>query len=244
MARRRTADRALTAGQLTLLAVGAESLLAAGAAAWIRWRAIPTSWTEGPWMLAVAAGLAAAGVLALVNRALLCHAPDFAGVRSIRRLYRDTLRPQFATAGLRDVVLISVAAGVGEELLFRGALQAEAGLAAASVVFGLLHIGGRASVVFGGWVMVMGAGLGWLAAVTGGLLAPIVAHTVYDAAAIAYCRWGPVCGAVRRLDAPGGPDGTARTGGSGQESAPTPWRVGWGVRAVRRRRSRRRRFPG
>ena len=202
----------MTAGQLTVLAVGAESLLAGGAAAWMRWRAIPASWADGPWTLAVAAGLVAAGVLVVVNLALLCLAPDVAGVRSIRRLYRDILRPLFATVRLRDVVVISVAAGVGEELLFRGALQAEVGLAAASVVFGLLHVGGRDTVVFGGWVMVMGAGLGWLAVVTGGLLAPIVAHSVYDAAAIAYCRWGPLCGAVRRLDASGGPDRTPRGG--------------------------------
>ena len=200
----------MTAGQLTVLAVGGESLLAAGAAVWMRWRAIPASWTDGPWTLAALAGAAAAGTLVAANLALLCRAPDVAGVRSIRRLYRDTLRPLFGTVGLRDVVVISVAAGVGEELLFRGALQAEAGLAAASFVFGLLHVGGRDTVVFGAWVMVMGAGLGWLAVVTGGLLAPIVAHAVYDAAAIAYCRWGPVCGAVRRLDARGGPEETPR----------------------------------
>lgn len=207
----------MTAGQLTTLAVAGESLLAVGAAAWICLRAIPASWTGGSWVVAALAGLAAAAVLVAVNLALLCRAPDVAGVRSVRRLYRDTLRPLFATVGLRDVVVISVAAGVGEELLFRGALQAEAGLAAASVVFGLLHIGGRDTVVFGVWVMVMGAGLGWLAVVTGGLLAPIVAHGVYDAVAIAYCRWGPVCDAVRRLDAPGRQDAVT---GAGPESAP------------------------
>ena len=210
----------MTAGQLTVLAVGAESLLAAGAAAWIRWRAIPASWTDGSWTFAVLAGLAAAGVLAAVNVALLRHAPDLAAVRSLRRLYRDTLRPLFATVGLRDVVVISVAAGVGEELLFRGALQAEVGLAVASVVFGLLHMGGRDTLVFGGWVMVMGAGLGWLAVATGGLLALIIAHSVYDAAAIAYCRWAPVCRAVRRLGAAGGRNGSTPAVGSGQESAP------------------------
>ena len=208
----------MTAGQLTVLAVGGEALLAACAAAWIRWRAIPAFWTDGPWMLAVLAGLAAAGVLAMVNLALLCHAPEIAGVRSIRRLFRDTLRPLFATVGLRDVVVISVAAGVGEELLFRGALQAELGLAAASVAFGLLHIGGRDTVVFGVWVMAMGAGLGWLAVLTGGLLAPMVAHAAYDAAAIAYCRWGPACSAVRRLEAAAGPGGTSPAGESGHES--------------------------
>ena len=192
----------MTAGQLSVLALGAETLLAVGAALWILWRDLPLTWAEGPWPLAALAGLAAAGVLVAVNLFLLCHAPDLPGVRSLRRLFRDTLRPLFGAVGPLDVVVISVAAGVGEELLFRGALQAEAGLAAASVVFGLLHIGGRDTLVFGGWVMVMGAGLGALAVATGGLLAPIVAHVAYDAAAIAYCRWGPVCGAVRRPGPP------------------------------------------
>ena len=38
---------------------------------------------------------------------------------------------------------------------------------------------------------VMGFGLGGLAQAAGGLLAPIVAHTVYDAVAISYIRWAP-----------------------------------------------------
>ena len=211
----------MTAGQLTTLAIAGESLLALGAVAWIRWRALPAAWADGSRALAVLVGLAAAAVLMALNLALLCRAPDVPGVRSVRRLYRDTLRPLFATVGLRDVVVIGIAAGVGEELAFRGALQAEAGLATASVVFGILHVGGRDTVVFGAWVMVIGAGLGWLAEATGGLLAPIVAHGVYDAAAIAYCRWGPVCGAVRRLDAADRRHAAAGPGQAAGESAPT-----------------------
>ena len=68
-------------------------------------------------------------------------------------------------------------------------MQSEFGMVVASVLFGLAHIGGRSSVVFGLWVVVMGFGLGWLAHATGGLLAPVVAHAAYDAAAISYIRW-------------------------------------------------------
>ena len=213
------ADREMSAGRLSVLAVVGEFLLAAGAVLWTRWRRIPLSWARGPWPVAALAGLAGAGVLAGANLALLRHAPDVRGVRSIRRLFRHTLRPLFGTVGARDVVLISVAAGVGEELLFRGALQAEAGVAAASVVFGLLHMGGRDTAAFGAWVMVMGAALGGLAAATGGLLAPVVAHAVYDAAAIAYCRWGPACGAVRRRGGSGAPGGTSRASAGGGSAA-------------------------
>ena len=38
--------------------------------------------------------------------------------------------------------------------------------------------------------MFMGFGLGLLAVGTNGLLAPTVAHGVYDAVAIGYLRWG------------------------------------------------------
>jgi len=95
---------------------------------------------------------------------------------------------------LPDVMVISIAAGLGEELFFRGVLQPELGLVPASLIFGALHVGGRATLVFGGWVTLMGAMLGGLAIWTGGLLAPIVAHAAYDAGALAYIRWGPDCG--------------------------------------------------
>ena len=188
----------MTGRQLLAVAIGGESLLVVVALTWIWLRAIPVQVTGGPWPRDAALGVAAAGVLAVINWALLCRVPAVAGVRAIRRLCWGTLRPLFAAVSVRDVVVISVAAGVGEELLFRGTLQPEVGLVAASVIFGLLHMGGRGTLVFGCWVMAMGAALGWLAVWTGGLLAPVVAHAVYDAAAIAYLRWGPVCDPLQR----------------------------------------------
>jgi hypothetical protein len=92
---------------------------------------------------------------------------------------------------------VSLAAGLGEELLFRGAVQAEFGVVVASLLFGLAHVGGRDSFVFGVWVAVMGFGLGGLAYVGGGLLAPVVAHVVYDAAAIGYIRRDAAAGHER-----------------------------------------------
>ena len=93
-------------------------------------------------------------------------APDRGPVRALRQLYRDTLRPLFARVSLVDIVVISVLAGVGEELLFRGAVQAAWGPVVASVLFGLCHIGGRATVALGLWAALVGAFLGWLATVT------------------------------------------------------------------------------
>ena len=75
-------------------------------------------------------------------------------------------------------------------------LQPEVGPISASLGFGVLHTGGRGTLAFGCWVALMGAVLGWLAITTGGLLAPILAHALYAAAALLYLRWGYDCRAV------------------------------------------------
>lgn len=193
-AARRTASP--PAGELLRLAVAGELLLTLLALAWTRYRGLPLDAGSGPWFRDAVAGLLAAAAFAAINYWLLCHAPAIRAVRALRRAYRDLLKPLFTGIGAREVVVIALAAGIGEELLFRGALQPEIGLIPASLVFGALHMGGRGTLAFGVWVAVMGAALGWLAMATGGLLAPVVAHACYDAAALAYIRWGRDCTAV------------------------------------------------
>ena len=172
--------------RLLVVALAGEGLLTGVALAWIRLRGLGVE--AGDPVAGLGLGLGAAVLLALVNYAVLRLAPAIQPVRAIRRLYRETLRPLFATARPFEIVGVSLAAGVGEELLFRGAVQAEFGLVVASLLFGLAHIGGRSSVVFGLWVVVMGFGLGGLAHAAGGLMAPIVAHAAYDAMAITFIR--------------------------------------------------------
>jgi hypothetical protein len=170
--------------RLVVVALVGETVLAMVAVVWIRARGLVVQ--LGDPGVGVGLGLGAAALFAAVNLGVLRLVPPIAPVRAIRRVYVDTLRPVFATATRVDIVLVSLAAGLGEELLFRGAVQVEFGVVAASLLFGLAHVGGRDSLVFGGWVVAMGFGLGGLAHLGGGLLAPIVAHVVYDAAAIAY----------------------------------------------------------
>ena len=173
--------------RLIVVALAGEGLLTVVALAWIRLRGLAVE--AGDTAAGLGWGLGAAVLLAFVNYAILRLVPAIQPVRAIRRLYREMLRPLFATVGPLEIVGVSLAAGVGEELLFRGAVQAEFGWVVASVLFGLAHIGGRSSVVFGLWVVVMGFGLGGLAHAAGGLLAPVVAHAVYDAMAISFIRW-------------------------------------------------------
>lgn len=176
----------MAASRIMAAAVAGEALLAGVAIIWIGLRALPVA--TGDPATGLAAGLGAAGLLAVVNYGVLRVAPPLGPVREIRRLYRETLRPLFSDVTPLEAAVVSMAAGVGEELLFRGAVQVEFGLVAASVLFGLAHVGGRSSMIFGVWVAVMGFGLGALVLLTGGLMASMVAHAAYDAAAIMYIR--------------------------------------------------------
>ena len=175
--------------RLIVLIVAGEFVFAAMATAWIWVRALPVSITVEGYLPDTLVGVAAAGILVVLNLVGLRHLPDYPAIRSLRVYFYGTVQPLFTKLRARDVLLISLAAGVGEELLFRGAIQSETGPVVASVVFGLAHMGERGAVTFGCWVMLMGGLLGWLAVWTGGVWAPSVAHAVYDAAALAYCRW-------------------------------------------------------
>ena len=180
-------QRSSRSRRLLLLAVIVEGLLVTVALVWIQLRGLSVE--LGALLPGLITGLAAAGLLAWANYLLLRVAPPVEPVEAIRRLYQEMLQPLFAKATPVEIIGISVAAAIGEELLFRGVLQRELGIVVASVLFGIAHIGGRTSVVFGVWVMVMGGALGVLVPLTGGVLASVVAHGVYDVLAISYMRW-------------------------------------------------------
>jgi membrane protease YdiL (CAAX protease family) len=135
-------------------------------------------------------GLMAACGLGLANHYLLTRAPANWVVNGVRSVYRETIVPLFSGVGPVSAVLIGAAAGVGEEWLFRGILQPLTGVVLASVLFGLAHVGGVRMLPFGVWATAMGAIMGSLALATGGLIAPMVAHGVYDMLALGYIRRG------------------------------------------------------
>ncbi len=106
-------------------------------------------------------------------------------LRRLARLVRWLLRPLLEGSRWPELLLISAAAGLGEELLFRGLVQnlGQAwlgtlwGLALASLLFGLAHPLTRWYIAI---AALIGLYLGWLWLATGNLLAPIVAHGLYD----------------------------------------------------------------
>ena len=77
---------------------------------------------------------------------------------------------------------LAALSGVAEEAFFRGALQPQVGLVAASLIFGLAHFVPRRELMpWTGFSIAAGFLLGFLFDATGNLLAPVVAHAVVNA---------------------------------------------------------------
>jgi membrane protease YdiL (CAAX protease family) len=109
----------------------------------------------------------------------------------VKRFCEEEVVPLFDQSYWSELALISLSAGVCEEMLFRGVLQASFthwlglawGLALASVLFGLLH---PITVFYIGFVTVLGFYLGAIWIINGNLLTVMVTHGLYDFAALGY----------------------------------------------------------
>jgi membrane protease YdiL (CAAX protease family) len=173
---------------LPIVALGEGILLAiALLAAWAAGVPLPL----GGAATGLASGVLAALGLAVANLGFLHARGNAWPGTALRYVCRVIVRPLFEHVRIWHIIVISVLAGLAEELLFRGVLQPLIGLPLSSLVFGAVHVGGRSLIGYGVWAACIGALFGWLMVETGGLLAPIVAHTVYDALALAYVRYGP-----------------------------------------------------
>ncbi len=104
----------------------------------------------------------------------------------VLREIAEELAPRLIDGADRGgLLLVSVFSGVGEEAFFRGAVQQEFGLVVASLLFGIVHVGpDRRYLVWTAWAVLAGFLFGALYEVTGGLLAPILAHAAHNAATL------------------------------------------------------------
>jgi membrane protease YdiL (CAAX protease family) len=127
----------------------------------------PAAWQLllGP-LVGVAAGLIVVGLTRLATR-------HFQWARDLHASFKDLLGPLTG----REIVILAVASSIGEETLFRGALQPWLGVWLQAVVFALLHVGpGKRFVPWTISALVLGVAFGWLAVWTENLGAPIAAH--------------------------------------------------------------------
>jgi len=160
--------------RLALVFYGA-LLLAACAWAALDGRSLPwapadTAWNAGLPLRELGAGLLAAAIVVLASRQLTQR------TRLGEQLAR-TLGAALGPLSLGECWLLAVVSGIAEEAFFRGALQPQVGLVAASLLFGAAHFVPRRDLL--PWtVFAVAAGflLGWLFDATGSLVAPIVAH--------------------------------------------------------------------
>ena len=166
--------------------------------------AIALGWLLGPDPLRTHA--TAAGLPAALGWGLAATLPMLAGLFILERVrfgefaklhdtIDDYLLPLFRPMRLWQLGLISLLAGLGEELLFRGWLQAGIagwiggpagpwiGLVLASLVFGVCYAVTRLYALL---ATLAGIYLGLVFLLTDHLLPAILAHALYDFAALVY----------------------------------------------------------
>jgi len=116
-------------------------------------------------------------------------------LRRLREQVEWLLGEMFPSAGIAQLALVAALAGVGEELLFRGFLQnligrwttPIVGLVVASLLFGFAH---ALSKLYFAFATLIGLCFGWLTFEYNDLVAPMVAHGLYDFVALAYLTRG------------------------------------------------------
>jgi membrane protease YdiL (CAAX protease family) len=132
-----------------------------------------------------------AATLPLLLIFLLCLHWQIRPLVRIKAFAEEFIKPLFRPCTLFDLAAISLLAGLGEEMLFRGVLQEVLSrwlnlwlaLTLASVLFGLLHL---ITPTYAVMATLMGAYLGWLYLRSGNLLVAVIAHALYDFFALAY----------------------------------------------------------
>ena len=109
----------------------------------------------------------------------------------LKRFCETEVTPRLEDASLSELALISVAVSVGDEMLCRGVLQASltgwfgvpGGLGLASMLIGIIQPISISYMVLAG---LLGLYLGTVWLISGNLLTVIVAHGVYEFAALSY----------------------------------------------------------
>lgn len=142
-----------------------------------------------------AAGWGLAATLPLLLVLWACLTIRWRPLRRIAEVLDESIVPLLGRCRTLDLAVLAALAGLGEEMLFRGVIQAAVagwlggdagqwiGLTAASLLFALAHSITVMYLVLAGLIGLFLGGI-WLA--TGNLLVPIIAHAAYDFVALVY----------------------------------------------------------
>jgi membrane protease YdiL (CAAX protease family) len=117
------------------------------------------------------------GTIPMFALFLIAHRYPIGPLRKIKQFLIDSLGPSLVACRWYDLLVVAAVAGIGEELLFRGVLHPLVGLFWSNVLFGMAHFITPSYALLAGLV---GGYLGWLLNASGSLLAPIMAHSLYD----------------------------------------------------------------
>jgi membrane protease YdiL (CAAX protease family) len=154
-------------------------------------------WLTGfpPWELfawsAIDAGLGLVAAVPMLALLIVCARFPRGPFRRIEEVIDKVVRPRFGRCTVTELALIALAAGLGEELLFRGFLQDAVdrhfgpviAIGITAILFGLMH---PITPTYAVLATLAGAYLGWAYLASGNLLVAVVAHAFYDFAALVY----------------------------------------------------------
>jgi membrane protease YdiL (CAAX protease family) len=170
----------------------------AAAIGWLaqRWPLPGVSADFGRWPeLLIATGWGILAAVPMIVGLVVVDRYPFGPLRELQRTVQEMLLPWLRHWTIAEMAVISLAAGLGEEMLFRGLLQSSLtdqlggpaglliGVLLASAAFGICHWVTTSYAVLAG---LMGVYLGMLLVLTGNLLTPIATHAVYDFVALIY----------------------------------------------------------
>jgi membrane protease YdiL (CAAX protease family) len=138
--------------------------------------------------LGVSSGAVIRGLLAclpMLLMLLVLYHVKWKPLTELREEVERIVGELFGGSSWLELALVSIAAGVGEEILFRGVLQPLAihwlsfwpGFILVAILFGLAHAMTKIYFIM---AAVIGIYFGWLAMRDNNLVAPIVTHAVYD----------------------------------------------------------------
>lgn len=140
-----------------------------------------------PTSRSLALGILGFAWLALWTRPVQ-YAYQLAKGKPYARQLTASLAKEFAGARPLQMLLGGLTAACGEEIFFRGFVQARWGVLLASLLFMAAHIGKKDIRVISYWSFFQGLYLGLFYLFTAKLLVPMVAHGLFDIGGMLYFR--------------------------------------------------------